>query len=216
MQRYHALVDYASNAILTMGANAQVIRFLEECISESQPILSINAPNYGSPFKRLLFASIRPKAYPQWIWDKKKRILTKTNAVSQNLQEKSRLAEGKRKLLATITGHLNSARSKVIPGVLFQDTIYLKKQLQAASFRSSGYDEDSILEFPYVAQYADYAGISYKEAADDILLKAKLDDQQIANTELLRLKFFNEVKKAASLEELPHILKEFRSDSFYE
>jgi hypothetical protein len=109
---------------------------------------------------------------------------------------------------------LNVARSSVDCGVSMQESVYTTKRAQAQSFRASGYDESQPADFPYVLQYADYARISMKEAADRILLKAKLDEHTLAKTELLRLKYFDRVRAAKAPQDLKKVDEEFMLEYF--
>ena len=113
-----------------------------------------------------------------------------------------------------IIANLNQSRYKVKTGLDAQDVVYMTKKIQAQAFKDSGYEEHDLLKFPYVLQYAEYAGLSAKVATDEILFKAALDDQFLADTELLRLRYLNKVKVATELEELPKIFEEFLRDSY--
>ena len=58
-------------------------------------------------------------------------------------------------------------------------------------------------------QHADYANIPFKQAADDILFKAKLHEEMLAQTEILRIKFFNKIKKENDPAALTQIVSDF-------
>lgn len=209
---YHALVDYPSNAILTMSTHLASIVFLSKCTPNAYYVAYVNSPNYTESFLSLFFlSSINPEDLPKWTWDSKNRkfIKTKAHTLSDQFLAKSRLTESKRVEIEKIINILNNARSAVATGVLFQEQIYLTKKMQAEEFRDSGYDESFVMKYPYVMQYADYANISLRQAADDILLKAKFDDALLAKTELLRLKYFSTIKNATEADQLPDIFEEF-------
>ncbi len=220
LKHYDALIDSTTNAVLTLGANPAVMNFLKECTPDTWRARSVNYPNYTDPKSFLLapffLASVKPNNYPKWIWDYKRRIFfkTKTKSLDGDILTRSRLADSKKEAIHKIIMNINSARSEIETGAYFQETVYRSKKTQAKTFRESAYDDNLIMEFPYVAQYADYAGISLRQAADDILFKSKLDDDFLAKTELLRLKYFNKVKKVATPEEMAPILEEFTRDCY--
>lgn len=217
---YHVLLDYNTKAVLTISSNPAVIAFLKECMADTLHAQSVNYPNYTNPKSFFLtpffLASVKPKNYPKWTWDFKSRLFSKTRTelVDDHLLAHSRLAENKNQVIGKIIVSIYLARSDARTGINLQETIYFAKKEQAKTFKDSGYDESLIMEYPYVLQYADYAGITVRQAADDILFKAKLGDESLAKTELLRLKYFNKVKKAAACEELNAIYEEFIEDCY--
>jgi hypothetical protein len=220
VKSYHALIDSTTNTVLTISSNSAAINFLKECTSDTWWAKSVNFPNYTNPKSFLLapffLASVKPKNYSKWLWDEKKRLFLKTKrkSVDDNILSRSLLANSKKEAIQNIIVNINSAISNIRIGVDFQETVYLAKKNQAKAFRESGYDDNLIMDIPYVAHYADYASITLRQATDDILFKAKLDDDILAKTELLRLKYFNRVKKAATPEELSEILEEFMRDCY--
>jgi len=213
---YYVLLDSSTSILLTIGSNHSSIAFLNECMPDTIAKSAVEYPNYTGFFSRLFLARIKPKDYPKWTWDNKNRKFIKTNKnlISRSILDKSRVAESKRDIISKIMIHLTNARNKVGIGVAFQETVYLTKKMQAQEFKNFGYAEDLIMDFPYVLQYADYAKLSLKQAADDILFKAKLDEGLLAKTELLRLTYFNKVKKATDPDQLPAVYEEFIRDCY--
>lgn len=220
LKYYDALLDSTTNAVLTISSNPAVIVFLKECMTDTLHAQSVNYPNYTNPKSFFLtpffLASVKPKNYSKWTWDLKNRLFskTKTELVDNNLLTRSRLAENKKQVIDKIITNISLVRSNARANINFQEMIYFTKKAQAKAFKDSGYDESSIIEYPYVIQHADYAGITARQAADDILFKAKLGDEFLAKTELLRLRYFNKVKKAISSEELTAIYEEFIRDCY--
>lgn len=217
LQRYHVLLDYQTQVVLTVDTSVSAMIFLNECTPDTYCSFSVNFPNYSeSFFKTFFLASLSPKDYPLWTWNGKKRLFEKTNPelVDRKLRSRSKLAESKREVIGHIINHLGHARHSLRSGIEFQETVYLVKRMQAQAFKASGYDENRIEDCHYVVQYADFAGISLRQAADDILLKAKFDDEILAKTELLRLRYFNKVKQAQDPEELPAIFEEFTRNCY--
>jgi hypothetical protein len=106
------------------------------------------------------------------------------------------------------------ARNPANTGYAYQETVYFIKRQQAQTFKDAGYDESRIREFPYVEQYADFRKLSYKAAADDILLAAKVMQEVLLNTEALRLKYFKKMKEITSLDEFDAFWKEYESEAY--
>jgi hypothetical protein len=53
-----------------------------------------------------------------------------------------------------------------------------------------------------------------EQAVEDILLKAKIDEQHLARSELLRLVYFNRLKSATSPEQVNGICDEFMRECY--
>lgn len=211
IKHHYALVDSQSFVVLTLGRSMAAMVFLSECIPDAHWISAVQHPNYSDSLRLFFIESIKPEEYTKWTWDYTNRLFLKTNKelVDKELPAKSRLAEGKRIFFQTVMNNINLARLSVITGADFQETVYLTKKMQAQAFKESGYDENLIMEFPYVVQYADLVHISMKQAAEDILLKAKFDDELLAKTELLRLKYINKLKEVDDPNQLPSLLEDF-------
>ena len=209
---YHALLS-SSNIILTISPRLSSLVFIGECIPDSQIVTSITHPHYLDTF---FLTVVPPENLPQWSWDKRTRILKETSPemLTDEIRELSILATAKLEAVNKVAHHLSLARLKARTGVDFQDIVYFQKKVEAQRFKDAGYDDSNPLEYPYVLQYADYAGVSLKQAADSILLKAKLDADLFAKTELLRLRYFNKIKSASTKEQLSTALEEFMRDTY--
>jgi hypothetical protein len=214
MHGYTGLFDVNTKALLTLSSMPTVITFLHEATMDSGIVVNVNFPNYKESFE---LATAPSEEYSSWAWDRTNRLFQKINPalLTQEVRLRSRLASRKRDVLYTIIRGINIARYPVATGILLQETVYLNKKIQAERFKDKGYPEERAIEYPLVMQQADFAGVSMQAAADDILFKAKLDDELLGKTELLRLKYFNAVKKAATLEELKSMDKEFTRECFH-
>src|SRR3989338_8984330 len=147
---------------------------------------------------------------------KKGRVTpTKTPAgVTLELRARSRLATAKCRAIAEIINTINTLRQPMRTDMTLQESVYLIKRMQAQAFKDANYDQKMVMEIPYVVQYADLASISFKEAADNILFRAQLDDGYLAKTELLRLKYFDLVREASEPAQIPSIMKQLKIDSY--
>jgi hypothetical protein len=92
-----------------------------------------------------------------------------------------------------------------------QEAVYITKKTQAQRYKDAGYQGDD-LEYPYVMQYADFAGLSMRVAADEILLKATFDDEVLLKTEFFRLKYFELIKNMNDPGQADRITLDFRRE----
>lgn len=211
-----ALLDYPLGTVLTISTSVPAVIFLQQCTPDTLWASDVQSPNYTTSFKSFFIQSIEPEEYPKWTWDHKTRTFIKTreHLLTQHLMAKSKLAEGKRTLFEIMLNNINMSRLHLLKGTLFGDVIYMEKRRQAKVFKDSGYNEDFAIEFPYVVQYADVAQISLKQAAEDILLKAKFDEDVLSKTELFRLKYLKKLKEAVAPEQLIPLEEEFLSECY--
>jgi hypothetical protein len=212
MTPFSALVDASTSALLSLSTQPNIISFL----ARSQPLEAeewhgVNWPNYRSNF---ILANEAHKAYPNWTWHETARLFSPTakELLTDELKRRAALAVRKCSALQEIIYELSVARYPLWRGLIMQETIYQTKKTQAQRFKDLGYPEIDILLYPYVLQYADFAGLTLRAAADEILFKAKLDDDGLLKSELLRLKYFNLVRDAE--DGLDTILKDFRWDMY--
>jgi hypothetical protein len=206
---YYGLIDCNSSAVLVAGKNFQAMNFLKEFTFDS---FFIYLP-VSSRYEESLFNGLTISETPYLFrWDEKTRSLIENKNVSDNLIIKTQLAQKKYSVLDSMMLSIIFLRDRVRKTLPYQETIYMAKQYQAERFKDRGYPEHEMLEYPYVLQYADFMKISLKDAADKILLKSKIDNELLAKTEMLRLKYFNMVKDAKSVDEAEEAHKKFLLD----
>lgn len=208
---FSALIDYRTNIVLTVSNWDPGITLLTECIPDSMRLYNATHPNYRDSF---FLAALKPHEYPRWTWDFGTRSFKESpkHLITPSVEKNAALATAKLSAFITIAFGLNKIRSGFATGLLFQETIYLAKKLQAQSFRDNGYKDETILEYPYVLQYADNAHISFRQAADDIIFKAKLGDELLSKTEFLRIMYYDKIKYAKDQDEITAIVKKFTGD----
>jgi hypothetical protein len=208
---YSALVDSASNILLVLSSQVSGITFVHRCTADTVHIPSVQFPSYAdAEFLRAML----PRDYPNWTWNREARkfIATRPDLITADIRSRSLLGTSKLRCVTRVTLLLNIARQKLRHSMDFQEGIYLAKRLQAQQFKDAQYNDDLILNYPYVLQYADFADITNKQAAENILLKAKMEDEYLAKTELLRLRYFGEIKQASQPSQLDNIYKRCRRE----
>jgi hypothetical protein len=210
---YSALINSSNRILLALSTNVAVIVFLNEATMDTTHVPGVNYYRPEDPFR---LAREPTRTYPEWTWSVGERRFVRTRAelLTKEVRDRSRLAVEKGRTTENIMRGISIARYPFSTGVLFQESVYVTKKAQAEECKRSGYPEDEIMQYPYVLQYADFAGLTLRQAADDILFKAKLDDELLAKTELLRLKYFNAVKRADRVEELEELYEAFMRESF--
>ena len=209
---HHVLVDFSTNIVLTASPRLFDVVFLMECL-DAREIMNANQPNYQKFFFLL---TLDPAQFPEWTWQDSSRTFVKTPfaLLTPKIRALSSLATLKKDLVREIVVNINMVRNMLRSDVSLQETVYLAKRMQAEAFKFSGYDEAKILEYPFVLQYAELAGLSYRTAADEILFKSRLADEVLAKSERLRLKYFDAVKKADTPKELEVMRRQFLTEFF--
>ncbi len=212
LSEHSALVDAATRVVIAVSNHPAAIRFLNESMMDTYHMLNVTRPNYkyGLPF------SSREESLAHWTWNDRSRHFepTKAEVLTERLDAQSRLGIRKLRAVKKIMRRISLARSRTAFGIDLQASVYLAKKIQAQAFKDAQYDEARILSFPYVLQYAEFANISFRAAADDILLKAKLYDDFLAKTELLRLSYFKQLKEISNADDIPNLLEAFHREAF--
>jgi hypothetical protein len=211
---YHALLDSSTNALLALTDVAPAIVFVHESVPDTWYVAGVNHPNYlrarlwRNPFP---IASLPAECLPEWTWRADSRTFVKTpeRALTENLRSRATLASAQASAIQRIMQNLNVARSTTDSGVVFQELVYHEKAIEARAFKEAGYDESRLMEFPFLRQYSEIAKVSARQAADDILLKAKLDKDILLKTEAMRLTYFARVRSAKKPDEIGAILEDF-------
>ena len=214
---YHILFDQETNAVLTMSRRRDVIISLNDCTKDTFAAFSVNNPNYRNSFWRGFFlASEEPRNYPRWTWNYSRRTCTRTkeNVLSRNLFGRSRLIDAQREIIGSMMQILAADRMSFSKNILYQDVIYSLKKNQATEFRNFGYDEKCIMDYPFIVQYADFANLSMRQAADDIIFQAQLYENRLLRNEELRLKYFNAVKNMQVPQEGLVLLKDLKRELY--
>lgn len=210
--QYSALVDANTRVVLAVSDNIPAISFLNELYMDTFHMTNIVWPNYqnGLPFELQL------PSYVHYTWNFPARRFepTRPDVITPELLAQSHMGMKKLRAVIHIMHVISIARSRIESGIVLQETVYITKKLQAQAFRAGGYDERSIFQYPYVMQYADFADIPYRDAADDIILKAKLDDDLLSKTETLRLTYFDRLKKITDAKDITPLLESFAREAF--
>jgi hypothetical protein len=208
-RRDFIVIDNATGVVLAASPLLPAVIVVAESDGSTNYIASRLGP-------QSTIGDVAPKEYPEWTWKKGLKTLVPTHpdVLTDELRAKSQITNLKVAIIGRMMVRLNAARDPVRIGIDFQETVYLTKKIQAQAFKDAGYDEEKIFDYPYVLQYADYKKIPLKQAADDILFKAKLTDEMLAKTELLRLRYWNMVKETHDRAELKALEDRFVQDCY--
>jgi hypothetical protein len=210
--QYSVLIDSASRIVLAYSPDVAAVVFANEATVDT---LCLHSANYRYENGLSPLIGLPSANYPEWTYGANGVFSrARPELVTNDVRERSRLAVEKVRVINDIMRNISVARYPVSTGVFLQEDVYAVKKMQAAAFRDAGYPEDEILEYPYVVQYADLEDLTLRQAADDILFKARLDEELLAKTESLRLKYFKAVKKATSVDELGAIYEAFIRESY--
>lgn len=206
------LIDASTYAVLAAGTNVAAINFLSECTMDTFHFQDAGNPHYSG---NLPLTTI-DGSLAHWSWGPVSRKFTHTHkdVLTDSLRDRSRLAMEKMNAVTTMMLYISRSRSVVRNGVEMQEIVYVAKAQQAHDFKSTEYDERQIMDYPYVFQYADFAGFTYKEAADEIILRAKLDQDILVKTELIRMTYFDRLKKISDPKDVQALLDSFYREAF--
>lgn len=197
-------------ALLAVHLNGPAIAIVADSITDAQfmPYIS-DVTADGTPV-----SAIDPAHYLDWCLKPYRYSLARSGGLlpDEALLERSKLAIARINAIHRIIFQINRVRARIQTGLALQETVYLGKKMQAEQFKNTGYDESLLIKFPYVLQYADQASLSARQAADDIIFRASLDDAFLSKTEVLRMKYFDLVKNTVKLEEFPTLLSQFFYD----
>jgi hypothetical protein len=95
-----------------------------------------------------------------------------------------------------------------------QETIYNAKYLEAKSILNSGLTKDELLNFPFVSGYAANKEISLQQAAKEIELQYEITKGFLSESENLRIRYTNIVRKETDIGNLQNIFRDFYDESF--
>ncbi len=209
---YSVLIDCSTLAVLALSRSTPIIWCLASYNADTQPFSSVNYPHYVRDFP---LARCSPAKYPEWTWLWGKRIFKpiQPELLTNELRQYSALVVQKARALEDVIRVVSIARYPIWRGVLLQEQVYLAKQAQAQRYKDEGYP-DNVLPYPYVLQYADFSGLSPREAADEILFKAHLDDEFLVKTEAIRLRYFDRIRSAKKLDDVTLIMADFQYEIF--
>lgn len=211
------LYDLETKFVLAASPFSMVIVKLHECVPETTFTTFVPVPGdqeENNPFFTDQCCNWRFDGKQRKINDKRVLLDDRAGRATQYVRERAVLANAKRDGFTRVIASINDVRVKVRTGLVFEETVYMMKRLEAERFRQSGYDESAIFSYPYLLQYADFAQVSYQQAADDILLQVGMDDQVLIKTEILRLDYNRRIAQAKTVDEVKAIMTDFRAASF--
>lgn len=218
---YHALLDSKTLIVLTIEKEMAPILFLVERIPSTTYAVFVDIPNYQTSLFGLRgsFLGRLPRSlYPHLTWNKSTRRFTNTKytLITPELRKMSRHMYQKAGVYSLITKRLSTVNNILSTGMSLQERVYSRKREQAQLFKETEGAMHKPSDFFYLQQYADIANISLPEAADDILFKAKLEDEKLSLSEFLRLKFTRQLAAAKDEREIFAVRDRFISALYHE
>lgn len=201
------VVDIGTGRILARHKSTWATMFVSECTLDTGFVFYWSK---GLRDAQRLLASTPESSITELQWDKGKHQVLQSAPADKTFQDASALVQAKVDTVYNMISSINEARMRAGTGTLLQETVYAKKREQARAFKDAGSNEADALQYPYVLQYAELLGISLAQAADDILFKAQLDDDILAKTEWLRLKYLAKVRSAKTVADVAAIYTDFK------
>lgn len=206
---YSVLIDSDTRAVLAVGEHYNLLYFLSEWMLDTDVIATPSKNIFNSRFYNKLSKSEEPYLF-RWEYGSKKIILN-TN-LTEEVKNKSTIARAKYRILQEVSQYVFDMRLAAFKGLFLQDYIYSLKREEANKFVSDGYPENEFYKYPFVNQYAKFAGVSLKESAESILFKVTSSSAILSKSELFRMKYFKRIKEASSVEQLESIKKDMFSE----
>lgn len=108
--------------------------------------------------------------------------------------------------------YIDHNRKQITQRLIGQDLVYTSKYLEAKEILEKQIENDEYLNYPFVSGYAETVGISLQESAQQIKLQYEVQSCYLADSESLRIKYTNIVRKEKNIENLKEILNSFYTE----
>ena len=151
-------------------------------------------------------------------WQWKVDLDTKSWVVDLNFKSIEHLAKcilvnQKIVLLDLIHDTIETYRRDFTDQLAGMDSVYMLKYLEAKEILEQNIKTDTLLKYPMVSGYADTVNISLKESARLIMLQHEDATAFLAESENLRIRFTNIIRKETNLQKLAGILEDFNTEN---
>jgi cell fate (sporulation/competence/biofilm development) regulator YmcA (YheA/YmcA/DUF963 family) len=117
-------------------------------------------------------------------------------------------------LLDRIHGIIEQYRSewsKLLDG---QSSIYICKYIEAKDILEKNIVEDELMVYPFITGYANTKGVSLTQAAKEVVLQYQIQSGFLSETENIRIKYTNIIRKETDIVNLIPILEDFQTESY--
>lgn len=205
---YYSVIDSSNDTLIAISSYPPPVVLLAESMLDTIYVHSMPAASVA------VVRTVPPRNYPEWSWNYAKREFQRTNPaiITDDLRERAVFAARKAEILSQALYAINRQRDKIYMGLMIQETIYAEKEKQARMLKEARFDAGHAGMAPYVVQYADSAGLSLEQAAEEILFQAQLDRELLEKSERVRLLLFRKLKRATTEAELDEIMRTFYRD----
>jgi hypothetical protein len=117
-------------------------------------------------------------------------------------------------LLDRIHGIIEQYRSEWSKLLEGQSVIYISKYLESKEILDKNIQEDILMEYPFVTGYANTKDITLTQAAKEVVLQHQVQSGFLAETENIRIKYTNIIRKETDIANLIPILEDFQTESY--
>ncbi len=135
--------------------------------------------------------------------------ITKSRPPTEQQLKNSLLLTARVKNLQRVSRVITQSRMRVAHSEKYGELVDYMRREQALAFRKSGYNEEQVKDYLFVFQYAQVKKISSREAADEIIFHFGLFEAALWQTEEIKLKYFDLISNAATIEENNKIFQDF-------
>lgn len=107
--------------------------------------------------------------------------------------------------------YYRNCHTKTLDG---QDYLYALKYIEAKEIISKGIVQDDFMNYPFTKTYAELKNISLNQAAKEILMQNEIERDFLAESEFLRMKYTNIIRKETDIKNLKKILVDFETENY--
>jgi hypothetical protein len=146
-----------------------------------------------------------------WLWavDVNRNMIMKPEMLNPLKIKEYRMMAEKAASLDYMYSVLFAYRRSIQKELPFQDLAYFYKEREAQLILAGN---QTIDECPFVQPYADIRGISLMEAANEIVLHAKMMRIKLADSERIRTKYQHMIVEEREINLIPDIVYEFKKE----
>jgi hypothetical protein len=155
-----------------------------------------------------------------WSYKLVKNQVGKIISISKNLNIESKkelykliLDNQKSFLLDIVYRRIDYIRQNNTSGLFYQDLIYKKKYDEAKEILKNNITEDTFMNYPYTSGYAEIMKITLQESAKQIMIQNESENGFLVETENMRIRYTNIIRKETNIENLNLIHQDFLKEN---
>lgn len=113
-------------------------------------------------------------------------------------------------LLHELIDYYRNLHTKMLYG---QDYVYTLKYLEAKEVLERNIVEDNFMNYPFIKNYSDLKNITLQQAAREVMLQNEIERGFLAESEQLRMKYTDIIRKETDIKNLKKIYVDFDTEN---